>query len=390
MSESAPVTAALGGVAAEATASEPPREAAATRFLSIDVLRAIAALLVVVAHLLQCFFPDVFARQSVIWITLAQAGVGLFFVLSGFCIHLPVARRERNGSPALVRYPQFFKRRFVRLYPVHLAGLLLSALVAMKLRAHPSFVPLVTWPTRTQLVLHLFMAHTFSSSAFFSVNSVLWTLAIETHFYLLYPVFLVLRRRLDTSRVVLGAFLLSVLLKIVLYHFGHDVNDAWDLWSANALARWWEWLLGCLMAEWGMSDSEPVSWERPAFVLAIAVALGVVLTRAGYWWVQSLLWPFLFADTILSAVRVSGGPPGLWLKGVATAGLMSYSIYLTHPIAFFSAEVVLSAGSPAWVLTLAPLVLTCLLSTTFYVLLEKPLAERARGIGVFAPAVSLS
>ena len=370
-------------------AAPSPMGPAPARFISIDVLRAIAAVLVVIAHLFQCFFPELFARQSVIWITLAQAGVGLFFVLSGFCIHLPVARRERKGSAAPVRYRQFFKRRFVRIYPVHLAGLLLSALVAMMLQANPSFVSMVTRPTRTQLILHLFMVHTFSSSAFFSVNSVLWTLAIETHFYLLYPFFLRLRRRMGTRSIVLGAFLGSILLKILLYRSGHNVNDAWDLWSANALARWWEWLLGCLIAERGMLKAEVGSWLRPASVMATAVVLGIVFTRAGYWWAQSLLWPFLFADIILSSVRVSGGPPRVWLNWLSTAGLMSYSIYLSHPIAFFSAAVVLYPASSPLALTLAPLVFTGLLSTGFYFLLEKPMAERARGIVVFAPADNL-
>ncbi len=59
---------------------------------------------------------------------------------------------------------------------------------------------LLSVPTPGQFVAHVFMVHTFVRDAFFSINGVLWTIAVETHFYLLYPIFLVFQRRLVLPR----------------------------------------------------------------------------------------------------------------------------------------------------------------------------------------------
>jgi peptidoglycan/LPS O-acetylase OafA/YrhL len=46
-------------------------------------------------------------------------GVPLFFVISGFCIHLPRARLLAAATPAVPRpdWRRFFARRFWRVYP---------------------------------------------------------------------------------------------------------------------------------------------------------------------------------------------------------------------------------------------------------------------------------
>jgi len=42
------------------------------------------------------------------------------------------------------------------------------------------------------LLSHLTFTHTFSNVTFFSLNGVLWSLGVEVHYYLLFPLFCLL------------------------------------------------------------------------------------------------------------------------------------------------------------------------------------------------------
>src|SRR5882724_4472054 len=67
--------------------------------------------------------------------TLGQLGVPLFFVISGFCIHLSflrwALRQSDDGPPQKISnfIWQFYYRRFWRIYPAYLAALALFSWV---------------------------------------------------------------------------------------------------------------------------------------------------------------------------------------------------------------------------------------------------------------------
>src|ERR1043166_6667956 len=58
-------------------------------------------------------------------------GVFLFFVISGFCIHLQWARAKAAGTKPEIHFTSFWKRRIRRLYPPYIIALLLFILVAV-------------------------------------------------------------------------------------------------------------------------------------------------------------------------------------------------------------------------------------------------------------------
>lgn len=114
-----------------------------------------------------------------------------FFVLSGFCIHYPIALRAQHGEPE-VNWPGYFKRRFFRIMPVYWAACALGLL----------FVAAQTWaPAPSALLEH----HAESSTAdivvrltglgsvwpteIFAGNYILATVTVEMLLYALYPIF---------------------------------------------------------------------------------------------------------------------------------------------------------------------------------------------------------
>src|SRR5690348_9263470 len=95
------------------------------RWERVDQLRGLAALAVVVCHLSVSAYPDAPNVGGEPWpwlgvlLGFGYLGVPLFFVISGFCIHLPYARGLSAGGAA-PDWRRFFARRFRRLYPPYL------------------------------------------------------------------------------------------------------------------------------------------------------------------------------------------------------------------------------------------------------------------------------
>ncbi len=101
------------------------------RLVGIDMLRGIAALGVLLYH---HFERGVFGAQfqlmppykavALLPISFGYTGVYLFFVISGFCIHLRWAKAKVRGDGDFsIDFQAFWKRRIIRLYPAYFAAM---------------------------------------------------------------------------------------------------------------------------------------------------------------------------------------------------------------------------------------------------------------------------
>ena len=102
------------------------------RLRGIDALRGVAALGVVLFHAVdqsKNALPNNLFDYPVRLVQSASSfgyiGVFLFFVISGFCIHLQWARAKAAGTEPDIRFGSFWKRRIRRLYPPYVLALLL-------------------------------------------------------------------------------------------------------------------------------------------------------------------------------------------------------------------------------------------------------------------------
>src|SRR5215510_12836736 len=168
-----------------------------TRLRGIDALRGAAALGVVFYHAVeqgQKVVPNNLLQYPVRLVQLASSfgyiGVFLFFVISGFCIHLQWARARARGAEPEIRFISFWKRRIRRLYPPYIIALLLFLLMAA------STVGLsLTKSFFYDLGMHLLMLHNLDPKTCYTINGVFWTLAIEEQLYLAYFLLLFIRIR---------------------------------------------------------------------------------------------------------------------------------------------------------------------------------------------------
>jgi peptidoglycan/LPS O-acetylase OafA/YrhL len=297
-------------------------------------------------------------QGGIVWIVRAflnlvfsgPAAVIIFFVISGFCIHFP----NRNGLEVKV-WKMYYARRYLRtLIPMAIA-------VALAL------------PLKMQLGI-------------FSV-SILWSLVCEEVYYFIYPMLLILHRRIGWSRMIVIAWGLAMLTaltrpgQIQYPSYGPGLN-----WVLGLPC----WLLGCKLAEkFGVLDPTPVSpveiWSWRSGAWAVSVLLGALAfhTPLGYPWTLNFFaaYGFLWLEREIRYYRARPQTPLFESLGEA-----SYSIYLTHThgIALLAVLPMAAALSPlaSW---FWKVVLGIAFAAAFYWAVERPSHRFARLFAQRAP-----
>ena len=366
--------------------------AARGRWKRVDQLRGLAALAVVVCHLAVSAYREAPNLAGGPWPWLAlilgfgYLGVPLFFVISGFCIHLPQARALARATPTAPDWRRFFARRFWRLYPPYLAALVV-ALALWWVAGSP--IPWLAVTTQALLV------HPFHTATFDGVNPPAWTLAVEAQLYLAYPVVFRLIARFGALRA-LGAVLAVTMAYRVALAFTPLPSEiggpAWEVF----LARWVEWVLGAVVAEWAAGRLALPRVLSSPWPGVVALGAGVLLEwYAGSWGlyvVKEPLYGVAFALLLHAALAHErpglGSAPGRYLAGV---GVYSYSLYLLHrpiQLAFepLAREVatwpaVIAQGVPSSLLIMVattPLVLWA--ARVFYRGCERPSIRRSQAV----------
>jgi peptidoglycan/LPS O-acetylase OafA/YrhL len=295
------------------------------RIASLDGLRGVAIILVVISHILGVRLTQNFPDQ--IAFGLGSIGVDLFFVVSGFIItHLLLQERERAGSIDLTR---FYERRAVRLWPALWAYLtvvcVLSAVGVTQVNLLGVLAPLL-----------FFTDYVTSATSVVTVHT--WSLACEEQFYLLWPCVLLLVPQRYLKRILVLAFLAAPLVRIGAY----VVVPAWRGEAFFQFHDRYDMLaLGCLLAvlyreSWPLiracADRASVSLPCALFaVLAVDVIDAHLSTRLflfliGYS-VQALALAVIVGVCVEKATTGAVGR-ALNARWLCHIGTISYSLYL--------------------------------------------------------------
>jgi peptidoglycan/LPS O-acetylase OafA/YrhL len=354
-----------------------PTTALPARLAGLDVIRALAALAVVLSHAWEAatIWSPIWRAQAsqatterIADVTRAMGawGVGIFFVLSGLCVHLPMARKLASAPSTELDLGNYAWRRFWRIYPPHLLVIFLSIAAASVC----PMTEMVTVPTWTQFVAHLAMVHTFVPNAAFSINHVLWTIALEAQFYVLYPLLLKARRRVPLIWLTAGLFMLGLAARGI-DRYGLLPNGVSA--AQSVMGRFWEWTLGAVAAEYIVSRRAAPGhwwfWVLASFAVPIATSsLPISVTIA------VTISPFVCAIALISislAPLRSHTSPAL-----VAIGLRSYSLYLIHPIVFALAWLPFAALG-AWGEFVAMSIAALLVACAYFTLVERPFMEKS-------------
>ncbi len=368
-----------------------------TRLRSIDALRGIAALGVVVYHAVEQgkqALPNnllQYPLQLVQFVSsFGYVGVFLFFVISGFCIHLQWAKLRAAGKDADIRFGPFWKRRLRRLYPPYLLALACYLL----LTAHHAGINLSHF-FFYDLGMHLLMLHNLDPKTCYTINGVFWTLAIEEQLYLAYFLLLFLRVRWGwtvTLAVCLGARLgWMVFSHIVWVKTGGGVPVA-----EAAASHWFTWALGAIAVEVMFGLIKLPAWSRD---LRLAIVVLIAASTVGYYlpWVsQETIWHdfswflihplwglgfFIIVNRLVLAEQswIRQAKLSSTVSIFATLGIFSYSIYLTHELAIMESWRWTNPGSLQMTnVFLVVLPATIVFAWVFFWFCERPFMARRK------------
>ncbi|PSL37755.1 peptidoglycan/LPS O-acetylase OafA/YrhL [Labedella gwakjiensis] len=359
------------------------------RLRSLDGVRGIAAIVVVIYHVSLIAKPFAAGGTAeVVWdgvtespLKLLFAGteaVLVFFVLSGLVVALPLLRHS-------VSWPAFFASRLVRLYvPVWGALLFAVALIAVFPR-HPSAVTSDEWisdANASSVTIASFFREASLTPASYDIVNTLWSLRWELIFTALLPVLIgiaLLLRRSTVALVVTGAAaVIATMLGRVL--------------SIDALVYLPVFLLGTLVAvrleeiiEWAHRRTRPVLWTvvgSSSALLLVASWIGRPLTQ-GDDLLSEVLWG-LAGLGALGIVLVSICSPGVE-RALSTripqwAGKISFSLYLVH-VPVLATIAFLVGDRLWWVVGLVGVPLSLAIAAGFFALVERPSHRLARATG---------
>ncbi|MCR5267065.1 MAG: acyltransferase [Lachnospiraceae bacterium] len=289
--------------------------AAGSRNSNLDILRILAAFMVLMVHVGYAF-PWI---ADYTWT--GYYGVTLFYSLSGY---LSMVSMERSGSVI-----EFYKKRILRIIPLYWSILIISYILQLvtNLPKQGLSVFSLNGPCSVRYLRYFFFLNMFIPSDSFDIwNNMngFWTMPAFVFFYLTVPLLYKLIRRFYAALPVLVVLL-----------FGRELFGKWleDLLNrsvpridgADVFAQWMPlsvfycFFLG-VTVYYAVKDSQ-------AFLFALLAVMSLIYNEFKWF-----AWDIAMALLLLLAVTL---PPllkkeGRLKKGVQTFSAFSFALYLTH------------------------------------------------------------
>jgi peptidoglycan/LPS O-acetylase OafA/YrhL len=298
-------------------------DSAGFRIVSLDGIRAVAAMIVFISHNgLEDLVPGGF-------------GVSIFFFLSGYLITtLLRIEFEQSGT---IHLGNFYLRRVFRIFPPFYIVLLLYAVPPIG-HLGAATTGLAITGQFLQLTNYI-MA--FGEQRLIPMTGPMWSLSVEEHFYLLFPLgFLWLLGRFPYQKIARILLLVCgvVLLWRCVLVYGFHMPAVYTYVATDA--RLDALLFGCIMAI-GFNpalDREAAQFGARTWAVALAVGCMVLLFTLAYrnpffrstfrYTLQGLA----FFPVFFCAIRYQQWPVFRWLEHpwVRGLGIISYTFYLVH------------------------------------------------------------
>ncbi len=299
----------------------------------LDGLRGVAAIIVVIFHILETFSGGNHITQR---INHGYLAVDFFFVLSGFVIGY--AYDDRWNKMTL---KDFFKRRLIRLHPMIIMGMLIGA-IGFYFAASPSVFPMISDTSFLYMLLIMVIGFTLLPvppsmdirgwGEMHPLNSPAWTLFFEYIANILYGLFL---RKFSNKMLAVFVFLTGCATVYLAVNHG-DVVGGWSLeayhFKTGLIRLLYPFFAGLLLSR----IVKPVNIKNAFTWCSVMIVVVLACPRIGgheYLWMNGvfesisiiIIFPFIVY------LGASGEVKGKYaLKLCKFLGSISYPVYIIH------------------------------------------------------------
>ena len=324
------------------------------RIYGLDYLRGLCALLIAVYHLLK--WSNIHVTQTSLISKIGIYGVAIFFALSGYALHHVYGNITFN----LEKIKDFFKKRFVRIFPLLWVVITITLIVTNK--QFSLFEVLINYTGTFSFI---------RPDAYIAGGS--WSIGVELVFYLIFPLLVILIRS-KYLRWITFLILLSILcyFAFFLLNSKDPIINNWALY-VNPLNQVLFFYSGMLLSIF--------KTKMPAFLVLTGIIIllfsmyliEVIDTQSeiitGFnrviYFVLSLGLVWLFASLEILKNKVH--------DSLVFLGDISYSLYLIHPIVYGIINKITNLLDYENVIIILPvkIILSLILSSLSYRFIEK-------------------
>ncbi|MGJ8761396.1 MAG: acyltransferase family protein [Polaribacter sp.] len=328
----------------------------------IGFLRAFAVLVVVFFHYQIPFFEGGFV------------GVDIFFVISGYLMTRIILSKFQSNSFNLW---DFYKRRFVRIVPA-----LIIMMIGVLIGAFFLYFPLDLKQASLNALFstfflsnyyYLFNSGYFDPSSQFNLFLHTWSLSVEWQFYMIYPIFLILIKKIylrsykNFKIIFLIVTILSFSLVIIFNNYFPSSYSKISFFSFTHRA--WEMMLGglaFLYSDFFQNKIPDFSKKIISYVCFIGLIVSVFYFKEDDLWPSSLtILPTMASFLLIALSREYSFYKSKSLQYISS---ISYSLYLWHWPVYVIGKYYDYKG---WGFTICMLMLSVFLSILSYEFLEK-------------------
>lgn len=349
---------------------------------TVQVLRGVAATLVVLHHTVRAFtlyrpenstlpLPLLFGPKR--FQTVDAIGVDIFFVISGFIM----VYVSRDYTQSMWSSADFMARRLLRIYPMYLLvtlGLCAIYVYYICVKGSPPIYDL-RWYRIFDSVL--FIPSFDQRGDVAPIVGVGWTLYYEMYFYICFAVALAFFRN------IIPLFLLAALTGIVLLSEYLEGQDAFSRFFQNTIV--FEFVFGCFLGVIFIRGYFPKQISPIVFFLpaVIPLALPPIFPDDN---IRFVLWGLPSACVLAGVLCIEARGGFQWHKNCLIFGDASYVIYLIHLIVIYNVlgRLVLKIPAVIHVRFVTDLVILCFVAATvgagivLYLLVEAPLRRHIK------------
>jgi peptidoglycan/LPS O-acetylase OafA/YrhL len=290
------------------------QNAGARRFVVLDGMRGVAALCVIMDHVVSPALTRLFPGRYL--------AVDFFFVLSGFVLTHVYAERLRSG----MSFGAFMKVRVARLYPLYILGSLAGLAFMLATKGWIGYPPQKALWAFGFAVFFLPCPPPFTTAyqLTFPLDPPSWSLFFELFVNVIFAL-LIRRMGMRTLLAVLAVSVVPFILATV--HFEKlDLGWNWNQFWGGFPRVVYEFFMGVLI--YRLRERIPFALP-PLLAFGALLAVFMIPTPAPWRWVYDLAAGLLLCPALVALCA------GAQVRGVlgwvsASAGALSYGVYILH------------------------------------------------------------